>query len=584
MDERTTNRSTEPIMRLKHANCRNCYKCVRACPVKAIAIIDEQAEINEDRCIYCGKCYIVCPQDARDLAGDLDRVKEMTAAGEKVYASVSSALSVYFPEANLKKLAVVLKKLGFTGVEETGEGTGRAVQEYAELLYEHNMDNVISTICPSTNFLIQKYYPNLVKWMMPVDTPLEAHAHMLRAAYGDDIRVVGIGQCIAYHKLANISEDGKLIDAYLTFEELEKWMKEEDLHITEEEDPDTHFCRSYRWKYPDEPQGLLKALPSELKYNYKLWDMNGETRVNSMMSQFGSGIRGYFITAMACNTACLGGPIFRLHKKDTFGSMDRWLESVRVDVSGKTENPTETASVDVRKKFKPIPFEQREPSSDELKELLALVGRKTKKDMLDCGGCGYPSCIEKARAVYQGMADPFMCIPNARDKAEAQSNLIFDSSPNGVLIMDKDLNILEANYMAEELLGKPEEELRGTPIGDYLDQDFFDHAMLKETKYVRDTIDCPKIGRIIAVTFFKVAHHDIEMAIIYDRTAHAERIRKAVELRSETIEVTQDVIEKQMRIAQEIASLLGETTAESKLAFNRLKNILMIASESSEEQ
>ncbi|MGI6205860.1 MAG: [Fe-Fe] hydrogenase large subunit C-terminal domain-containing protein [Anaerovoracaceae bacterium] len=569
-------------MRLKKANCRNCYKCVRACPVKAIAIIGEQAEINEDRCIYCGKCYMVCPQDARDLIGDLDRVKEMIASGEKVYASVSSAMSVFFPDSNLRNLAVVLKKLGFTGVEEMSEGTGRVIQEYTELLYEHNMENAISTICPSTNFLIQKYYPDLVRWMVPVATPLEAHAKMMRAAYGDDIRVVGIGQCIAYHKLSNISEDGKLIDAYLTFEELENWMAEEGLKMTDEEDPDTYFCSNYRWKYPDEPGGMVRALPGQLKYNYNMWDINGESRVYNMLGQMESDISSFFITVMACNTACLGGPIFRLQNKNTFGSMARWLISVRDDVSKDHHNPSEEAKVNIRKVFKPMPIEEREPSAEELKDLLALIGRRSKKDMLDCGGCGYGTCVEKAKAVYQGMADPFMCIPNARDKAEAQSNLLFDNAPNGVLIMDDKLRILEANQVACDLLGKPEAELKGQPIGDYLDQDFFDHAMLKETKYVRDTIECPKINRIIAVTFFKVERHDIEMAVIYDRTAHADRIKRAAELRNETIEVTQEVVEKQMTIAQEIASLLGETTAESKLAFNRLKNLLMISSESDE--
>ena len=104
-------RKNNIIMRLKEANCRNCYKCVRACPVKAISILGDHAEIEERRCIYCGKCYIVCPQDARDLIGDLDRVKNMIAEGEKIYVSLSSAFAIYFPESNLRNIAAKLKKL-----------------------------------------------------------------------------------------------------------------------------------------------------------------------------------------------------------------------------------------------------------------------------------------------------------------------------------------------------------------------------------------------------------------------------------------------------------------------------------------
>ena len=88
-------------MRLKGANCKNCYKCVRACPVKAISILSEKAKIDEKRCIYCGQCYLVCPQDARDLLSELDRVKAMIRNGEKVYISISSTFGEYFMKANL---------------------------------------------------------------------------------------------------------------------------------------------------------------------------------------------------------------------------------------------------------------------------------------------------------------------------------------------------------------------------------------------------------------------------------------------------------------------------------------------------
>lgn len=574
-------RVKEPIMKLKAANCKNCYKCVRACPVKAIRILNERAEIVEDRCIYCGKCYVVCPQDARDLVGDLDRVKMMIHAGEKVYFSVSSSLSIYFPEANLRSLAVLLKKLGAARVEEMAIGTGRMLQEYSEILYHHDMKNVISSYCPSTNFLIEKYYPHLTQWLIPVETPLEIHARMMRAAYGEDIRVVGVGSCIAYHKLANIAEDGRLIDAYLTFEEMEEWFQAENLQITEEEDPETGYCSNYRWRYPDEPQGLSRALPGQIKYNYNLWEMNGETKAASMF-RHSSEMNNSFMTITACSSSCLGGPISRLHQKDDFISKDRWLTRLWKEVSRDLVNPSEAAEVEVRKEYDPLPFEQKLPEKEDLQYILSLVGIQNEEDMLNCGGCGYSTCVEKAVAVYQGMADPFMCIPNARDKAEAQSNLLFDNSPNGVLVFDQNFRILDANAVAQQLLGADVEALKGKAASDYLNDEFLTHARYKESEVIRETVECEKIDKILSITFFKIKRHDIAMAILYDRTDHARRIQKVDAMREETISVTQDVIEKQMRIAQEIASLLGETTAESKLAFNRLKNLLIIGDDDNE--
>lgn len=576
MTEQRQSRSKETILRLKTANCKNCYKCVRACPTKAIRMVEDQAEIIEDRCIYCGKCYMVCPQDAREMIGDLDRIKAMIADGEEVYFSISSSLTAYFRDGNLRRLAVLLKKLGVTRVEEMAEGAGRMLQEYKEILLDHEMKNIIGSYCPSMNFLIQKYFPKLTKWLIPVETPLEIHARMLRATYGPSIRVVGVGPCIAYHKLADLSEDGNLIDAYLTFEELEEWFKEENLVITEEEDPDTHYCSHYRWKYPDEPQGVIKALPPEIKYNYKMWEINGETRAANMFRQAARDMDNYFITATACGNSCLGGPIIRLCNRDSFIGQDRWLTSMRVDVSEKKMNPCEDAEVSVRKSFKPIFLERKKPNKEDLISILSLIGKKERKDLLDCGGCGYSTCIEKAVAVYQGMADPFMCIPNSRDKAEEKSNLLFDNLPNGVLVLDKEFNILEANPAAQEIFGADEEFLQGRPVEEYIDESFVNHAKYKELDVLQETVECRNIDKILLITFFRIKRHDISMMLFFDRTESSQRIREAKALRMETINVTQEVVEKQMRIAQEIASLLGETTAESKLAFNKLKNLLVM--------
>ena len=582
MEDRIKDMMDEPIMRLKEANCRNCYKCIRACPVKAIRMVGDRAEIVEDRCVYCGKCYMVCPQDARDLAGDLDKVRKMVRSGEKVCFSVSSTLTGFFPQANLRRLAVPLKKLGAVRIEDTSEGAGRMIQEYSEQMFEKKMKNAISSYCPSTNFLIQKYFPTLTQWMIPVGTPLEVHAKMMRSAYGEEIRVVGIGPCIAYQKLARLSEGGRLIDAYLTFEELESWLNEEGLQITEEEDEDTLFCSNYHWKYADEPYGVIEALPEQIKYQYRTWELNGETKAINMFQESGVDMDNYFMTVTACSNSCLGGPMFRLYHRDNFRSKDLWLKNIPSDVSLKKRNPSEDAEISIYKKYEPMPFPQNQPGEEDLEYFLSLIGREKAEDQLDCGACGYMSCREKAVAVYQGMADPFMCIPTSRDRAEAQSNLLFDNAPNGVIVMDREFRILEANAAAQNILGYDQEELKGTFASEYLNEEFMNHAQYKEADVIRETVECEKINKIISITFFKIKRHDISMAILYDRTDRARRIREVEKFQEETISVTQEVIEKQMRIAQEIASLLGETTAESKLAFNRLRNLLMIRGEKDE--
>ncbi|MBR6568863.1 MAG: 4Fe-4S binding protein, partial [Clostridia bacterium] len=46
---------------LKKSNCKNCYKCIRHCPVKAIRFSGNQAHIINNECILCGQCFVVCP-------------------------------------------------------------------------------------------------------------------------------------------------------------------------------------------------------------------------------------------------------------------------------------------------------------------------------------------------------------------------------------------------------------------------------------------------------------------------------------------------------------------------------------------
>lgn len=563
------------IMRLKGANCKNCYKCVRACPVKAISILSEKAKIDEKRCIYCGKCYLVCPQDARDLLSELDRVKMMVENGEKVYFSISSTFSEYFLHSNFRQLAAVVKKLGATRVEETAIGTMRVMKEYERLATEAEMTNIFTSACPSANFLIQKYYPELIKYLAPVDTPVEAHAKMMRKAYGDGIRVVAVGPCIACHKLVNISYNGELIDAYINFEELEHWMRDAGLELTQEEDSETYLASNYRGRYFDESGGVFRALPTDIKHNYMQWSIDGSSRIMNTFNGMNESIKGYFMELVGCQNSCLGGPIMRIGGKDTFTGKDHWLSILKDGMGDENINPSEEADVDISKKYIRMDFYQPMPTEEEIKDLLALVGKRRRGHMLDCSGCGYPTCRDKAIAVYRGMADPFMCIPYARDKAEAESNHLFEFMPNGIILLDNDMKIADINPKALEILGGSRSEYRKKDIRDIMLTQFIDTARMKELDVINDVVKDEKLNKVLAVTFFRIPRHNLYTLVINDMTEEAKNSRREQQMRKETVEVAQSVVQKQMRIAQEIASLLGETTAETKLAVNKLKSMLI---------
>ena len=264
----------------------------------------------------------------------------------------------------------------------------------------------------------------------------------------------------------------------------------------------------------------------------------------------------------------------RLAHKDTFESKDRWLTSIKEGVEHAGVNPSEQADVDVHKEFVKRPLKRNVPTPEDIEYFLSLIGRGKKEDRLDCGGCGYNTCRAKAVAVFEGMADPFMCIPQSRDKAEAKSNLLFDNSPSGVVVLDKSFKIIEVNPVAKGILGLDDGDGSEHYMTEFLDKELLEKSSMKEVKATHDRVYSDPLRKLLDLTYFKITGHDIAMLVMDDRTEMAEQIEEERKMRKETLDVTQKVVEKQMIIAQEIASLLGETTAETKLALNKLKNSL----------
>ena len=216
------------IITTQKANCRNCYKCIRACPLKAIAFGDDQARVVAEDCILCGRCVQECPQGAQQAASDLPAVRRMVAAGLKVYASVAPSYQAAFPGVSFAQLSAGLKRLGFTAAEETAIGATQVSREYARLLAEGKMENIITTCCPALVLLVEKYYPALVPQLAPVVSPAAAHCRMMKNMFGNRIKTVFIGPCIAKQQEAR---EGTAINAVLLYGELRDWLAREGVAV-----------------------------------------------------------------------------------------------------------------------------------------------------------------------------------------------------------------------------------------------------------------------------------------------------------------------------------------------------------------
>jgi len=225
------------------ANCKNCYKCVRNCSVKAIKMIDDQAQIVEDKCIACGKCFLVCPQNARNIHSDLDNVIDAVKKGKNVIMSIApSYLGVY---EEPYKLISALKHIGVSIIEETAIGASHITELYKDYFNNTNVKNAITTCCPSANMMIQTYYPELIKYMIPVDSPMIAHCKMIRKRHGDDAYITFLGPCISKKCEAHGYQLSGTINAVISFEELDKWLELNDIDISSFEDTHPDLEGSY---------------------------------------------------------------------------------------------------------------------------------------------------------------------------------------------------------------------------------------------------------------------------------------------------------------------------------------------------
>lgn len=550
------------------SRCRDCYKCLRECPVKAIKYIDHEARIIEDRCILCGKCTVVCPQNAKRVHSEIADVEALLASGKPVVASVAPSFVSAFGLKDFLPMGIALGKLGFTAAEETAVGANIVTAEYEKLLETGEYKNFITSACPAINRMIQLYYPKALKYLAPVASPMVAHARLLRKRY-PDAAIVFIGPCIA--KKREGRESG-LISAVLTFNELNTMFNARSIDPKKVAAVSAGGAGNNRSKYYPISRGIIKSF-NKLPKGYEYVAVDGVKRSFDVLDDIDS-LEGMFIEINCCEYACINGPA----TLKTEGAL-KSNESVRkYALSSLTDESAgayiDPEGVDLAEGHPRITLGNVVPSERDIRATLAKTGKIKPEDELNCGACGYPTCREKAIAVLNGNADLDMCIPYMRKRAESMSFEIIQNSPNGIIMMDYDLKITESNAIARKLLGIELSDPKGTYLYESVNAAEFFQAVGSGKNVHKKKVYIEETKRYVDMNIVLLPEHKTLFAVLKDVTDNVEYSKQLDEVRSKTLSTTDEVIKKQMRVAQEIASLLGETTAETKVALLKLKNTL----------
>ncbi|HEX9060322.1 MAG TPA: [Fe-Fe] hydrogenase large subunit C-terminal domain-containing protein, partial [Clostridia bacterium] len=553
------------IIQFKEANCKNCYKCIRSCPVKAIAFVNEQARIVEEDCMLCGNCLTVCPQNAKVVKNEVDIVKGFIKKKEKVYVSLAPSFVSAFENAD-EWLNAALKKLGFTFVEETALGAAQVSKQYDRLINERKMKNIITTACPSITLLVQKYYPELVDQLAPVVSPMIAHGKMLRETYGSRIRVVFIGPCLSKKNECRDLETNGVIDAAITFEELEVWMEEEGINSNTDLSEEIKGARELKARIYPAPGGITKTLESRNCKNYQCISVDGVERCMKILDSIkDDNLKGYFIEMNSCSGGCIGGPCMKHIKGGFLEARRRLIAYLKRGLKEQTLLNTEDTKVDLKKSFFGFSRTIEMPSESTIQGILNSIGKFTKDKELNCGACGYSTCRDKAVAVYNDRAQLHMCLPYMRERAESMSNLIINTTPNAIFALNEKLNIQEANFAAQKFFGSENMSLIGKSVFEILECEDFQIVIDSKQNIYDKKYYYEKYDMTVKQSIIYAPEQNIVVVIIQDVTDEEKRINEMHNVREKNVELAQKVIEKQMRVAQEIASLLGETTAETKV-------------------
>jgi len=563
------------VIQTNLARCRDCYSCVRACTVKAVRVRDAQAQVVQELCIVCGTCVRACPQGAKQVRDDRPVVQQAMAEGRPVVASVAPSAPAFFDLTSFAPLEDALKALGFAAAGETAFGAEMVGRAYGRLLATGTGPRpMIATACPVIVNLVEMYYPDLIPHLAPIVSPMIAHGRWLRRLYGPEACIVFIGPCLG--KKGEIRAEGLqgVVDAALTYTELAEWMAERHVEIARPAaPPELAAARPPARLFPVEG-GLVGTarLDTDMLGDHVV-AASGLEACRDVLEGIRAGtLEAALAEVMACEGGCINGPVMAgqapvsLYRQRLMAYAARRQPHLLPDDEADWPDLSRT----YRDRSQPVP----QFSEEEIKAALAMVEKFSPQDELNCGACGYRSCREKAIAALRGMAELTMCIPYMRSRAESLTNVVMDAVPNAVLVVDEALHIQDASVSAQQMFHCHRGEMLGRLLREFvpvltlfLQAQETGQMATSERVRLRDDL-------IVSMTVVPVHGKGLMVAVLRDITEQEEARAALAHLRAETLDRTQAVIKKQMRVAHEIAGLLGETTAETKVLLSELRRLI----------
>ena len=575
--------NTPQVIFVNKATCRDCNRCVRVCPVKAIKIQDGQASIVAERCLSCGTCVRECPQSAKQYRNDLENVNKLMASGSRVACSIAPAFAGFFTDRIRRRIPSVLRLLGFAHVAETAVGAFYAAQASVKFWKSSGKERpLVISACPACVDYILRYKQPYAPYIVPVVSPMVAHAKYIRKRLGEETKVVFIGPCIAKKIEGETSEGTGFIDVILTFEELSQWLAGENIDIASCEESD----------FDDVPRGAARYFPLEGGC-VKTAGWSGDRLDENVIAV--SGIRnvqhalescrpGQIIEPLFCPHGCICGPGsgsqdssvglrsnviefsqtgFRKGRKELPSAEQMEQES---RLSAEDEQFLETLT----KYYQSAePIKRKEVTETQIREFYEKTGKTLPEDQLNCSSCGYPSCRDLAIAAIEGLATPEMCVPFFRKTAEQRIDRVIETSPNGIVTLDEHLNIITMNPAFRQFF-RCSNAVCGRPISYLMDPEPWERLLAEPDKKVEIVVHHESYNLVCHEVLYSLPAEKQFVGIFMNITTLQKNETQLDQLRQQTVKQARELLEQQVRMAETIAACLGENTARAESLLENL--------------
>lgn len=573
------NTKSYPIYTEKN-NCQDCYKCVKVCEVKAIKFEDNSASIVPEKCIWCGKCVEVCPSNAKKVRNDVESIIRALRSNEKIVVSLAPSYLSEFCDIDNSSLIAAFKEAGFMGVSETALGAELVALKAREWIDKQPNGVYFSSCCPATVQLIRKYYPQHSDKVSPIASPVEAHATFLKKHY-PDCKICFVGPCIA--KKTELQLKDNKLDFVLTFREINEVFEvlgvDLEFQKPNTEDKFIPMKAGIGNLYPTDGGMLSCMMDKELgnvanhckltSKDCELLTVSGVKNVMSVLDDVEKfdNSKKYFVEVLGCSGGCVMGPATikktssLVKRTQIFDNTTACEESDAYKDLFQTDITTDFSNIDT--------FERRDYTQKDIVEILKRVNKISDSDYLNCGGCGYDNCKSFATALLDGLAENDMCVSYMRRVARDKTNILLKKMPQGVVIVDANLRIVQANKKFATTLGGDLEELYDLKPGlsgvDITKALSFYNYFSNVLDTCKDLVeqDIREDDNYYRLSIFSVQDHQQVCGII--ENMHAPEVRKDIVLTR-----TQEVIKQNMKIVQQIAFLLGENASYTESMLNSI--------------